>query len=196
MADVPPSFQSAEFLSDGALLRGRLYLPRGRTPPFPVVIMAHGFTATITMVADRYADAFCAAGFAVLLYDHRNFGGSDGEPRHHLNPWVQARGYRDALTFLEGVPEIDRNRCAIWGDSMSGAVAMVAGACDERVRAVVVQVPACGRTFSPPDSDQRRFQAIKDPLLHGDVHRSPQLDGPMPVVSFDYARHPSALAGC
>jgi len=32
--------------------------------------MAHGFSATINgMVADRYAEVFCNAGFAVLLYD-------------------------------------------------------------------------------------------------------------------------------
>lgn len=31
--------------------------------------MAHGFTATINgMIADKYAEEFCKAGFAVLLY--------------------------------------------------------------------------------------------------------------------------------
>jgi len=193
MADVIRAFRSAEFLSEGATLHGRLYMPKELTPPFPAVIMAHGFTATITMVADRYAEAFCSAGFAVLLYDHRNFGISEGEPRHHINQWVQARGYRDAMTFLEGLPEIDASRLAIWGDSMSGAAAMVVAACDKRVRAVVVQVPACGRTLPAPDLDQSRFQAIEETLLHGDINLSPKLDGPMPVVSFDFARHPSAL---
>ena len=63
--------------------------------------MAHGLSATISgMTADRYAEVFRDAGFAVLLFDHRNFGISDGEPRQQINKWVQARGYRDAMTFL------------------------------------------------------------------------------------------------
>jgi len=33
--------------------------------------MAHGFSATRAMTTDKYAEAFCSAGFAVLLYDHR-----------------------------------------------------------------------------------------------------------------------------
>ena len=48
--------------------------------------MAYGFSATITgMVADNYAEAFYDAGFAVLLYAHRNFGISGGEPRQEIN---------------------------------------------------------------------------------------------------------------
>src|SRR6266542_227699 len=71
-----------EFSSQGATLRGLLYLPRAAARRPPIVVMAHGFSATTDgMVADRYAVAFCDAGLAVLLYDHRGFGGSGGEPR-------------------------------------------------------------------------------------------------------------------
>jgi hypothetical protein len=38
--------------------------------------MAHGFSATRHMTADKYAEVFHAAGLAVLLYDHRGFGDS------------------------------------------------------------------------------------------------------------------------
>ena len=60
--------------------------------------MAHGTSATIGMVADQYAEAFHDAGLTVLPYDHRGFGASGGEPRLKINPWLQAQGYRDALT--------------------------------------------------------------------------------------------------
>ena len=51
------------------------------------------------MVADKFAEAFHDAGFTVFLYDdHRGFGASGGEPRLEINPWLQAQGYRDALT--------------------------------------------------------------------------------------------------
>jgi len=98
--------------------------------------MTHGTSATITMVADRYAEILHDAGFAVLLYDHRNFGISDGEPRGEINPWVQARGYRDAIDFVSSLPEIDKARVAIWGDSFSAGQVLVVGACDDRVKAI------------------------------------------------------------
>jgi uncharacterized protein len=150
MAATKCQFRNVEFWSDGAILRGRLYTPQEASPPYPAVIMAHGFTATITMTIDRYAEAVCAAGFAVLLYDHRNFGISDGEPRQHISPWVQARGYVDALSALERLDEVDSTRLAIWGDSGSGASVVVVGAIDERVKAVLAQVPALGAVPPPP----------------------------------------------
>lgn len=67
-------FESVEFWSEGAVLRGRLYRPSDGGGSVPVVVMAHGFSATITMTTDRYAEVFADAGIAALLYDHRNFG--------------------------------------------------------------------------------------------------------------------------
>ena len=94
-------FRNIEFKSQGATLRGRLYLPIIKSKKSPVVIMAHGFTTTIEgMTADKYAEEFREAGFAVALYDHRNLGISDGEPRQEINFWMQARGYIDAIDFL------------------------------------------------------------------------------------------------
>ena len=83
-------FRNVAFPSQGATLRGRLYFRQnGSGPKAPIVIMAHGTSATITMVADRYAEVLHEASFAVLLYDHRNFGISGGEPRGEINPWVR-----------------------------------------------------------------------------------------------------------
>ncbi len=66
--------KDVEFPSEGATLRGLLFLPELQTKRPPIVIMAHGTSATVTMVADKYAQSFSRAGLAVLLYDHRNFG--------------------------------------------------------------------------------------------------------------------------
>ena len=163
--------------------------------PLPIVIMAHGFSATITgMVADHFAEAFYDAGFVVLLYDHRNFGISDGEPRQEINKWVQARGYHDAIDFAATLPEIDATRIALWGDSMSGAEVLVVGSVDQRVKAIIAQVPAFGDSPPPPDPDGVLFAAIRETLLHGDVSGTPETTtARMPVVSFDQASLPSLL---
>jgi dienelactone hydrolase len=188
-------FTIVEFPSEGATLRGRLYLRQGARSPGAVVIMAHGLSATASgMTADRYAEVFHEAGLAVLLFDHRNFGMSGGEPRQQINKWVQARGYRDAMTYLAKRGDVDAERMAIWGDSMSAAEVIVVGAVDERVKAVVAQVPACGDKPPPPDHDCSVFAAIREKLLHGDVAGTPETTiGPLPIVSCDQRGTPSIL---
>src|SRR5215217_4127910 len=125
----------------------RVWLGRGRPygmdlcarfrPPWPLVVMAHGFSATRHMSVDNYAEVFRAAGLAVLLYDHRGFGDSGGEPRRQINPWIQARGYRDAVSYGRNLEGVDGGRVAIWGDSFSGGVALAVAGIDERVAALV-----------------------------------------------------------
>ena len=185
-----------EFAFEGATLRGRLLRPDGGGQRHPLVVMAHGFSATSTgMVADRFADALCSAGFAVLLYDHLGFGLSDGSPRGVIDPFVQARGYRAALDSALELPGIDRDRVAVWGDSLSGAEAIVVAAVDCRVKAVVAQVPAMGREAPPSDPDGRLFEFTCRPFL--EVGASPgygtEVLGPMPVVSSDQLGTPSLL---
>lgn len=46
-------FEAVEFLSEGEILRGRFY--PSTEDCAPCVVMAHGTTATISMVADAYA---------------------------------------------------------------------------------------------------------------------------------------------
>jgi uncharacterized protein len=188
-------YRIVEFPSEGARLRGRLYLRADSARPAPLIIMAHGFSATISgMAADCYAEVFHDAGFAVLLYDHRNFGISGGEPRQQIDHWVQARGYRDAIDYATTIPGIDRQRLAIWGDSLSGGEAIVVGAVDERVKTVVAQVPACGGEWPALDPDGSRFEGMRRRLLDGKAGRADGTTlGPLPVVSFDQLGSPSLL---
>jgi len=181
-----------EFRSEGATLRGRLYLPVDAPRPVPAVVMAHGLSATIPMVLDKYAEAISTAGFAAVAYDHRNLGTSGGEPRKEINPWVHARGYRDALTFAAGVDDIDAERLALWGDSNSSAVALAVASVDPRVKLVLTQVPALGAAEPPEDPEDKRFLQIKDSLLNADVTGT-TVAGPMPVVSYHPGRDGSVF---
>ena len=154
--------------------------------------MAHGFSATRHMSADNYAEAFRGAGFAVLLYDHAGYGDSCGEPRRQVNPGIQARGYRDTVSYGRNLEGVDASRVAIWADSFSGGVALAG--IDERVAALVVQVPALGRGLPPADPDGSLYRAFRETILSGAVEPSEgEVQGPMPVVSDDQLRRPSAL---
>jgi len=183
-----------EFPSQGATLRGLLFLPEARPGKLPLVIMAHGTSATVFMVADRYAQAFQRAGLAALLYDHRNFGRSAGEPRQEINPWIQCRGYRDAIDFAVGLAEIDPDRIALWGDSYTGGQVVVVGAIDRRAKAIVAQCPVFGAEPPSVEPTRANFEILADIFSQGDVRGSPETTtGPLPVVSFDQAGTPSLL---
>ncbi len=126
---------------DGVTLRGWFYPGEGATGAAPTVVMAHGFSATKEMYLDKFAEVFAKAGLNALVYDNRNLGESDGEPRGHIDPWKQISDYRDAITFASSMDEVDENRIGIWGSSYSGGHVIVVGAIDRRVKCVVSQVP-------------------------------------------------------
>ena len=129
-----------EFDAEGTMLRGWLYRPDG-DDVIPGVVMAHGFSAVKEMYLDAFAEVFAEAGLACLVFDNRNFGASDGEPRYEIDPWAQVRDYRHAISYMQTQPGIDRDRIGVWGSSYSGGHVIVLGAIDKRIKAVVSQVP-------------------------------------------------------
>jgi pimeloyl-ACP methyl ester carboxylesterase len=146
------------------------------------------------MVADRYAETFRRTGIAVVLYDHRNFGKSGGEPRQEINPWIQCRGYLDAINFVVTLPDVDSERIGLWGDSYTGGQVIVVGALDHRVKAIVAQCPVFGEKAPLFKPSLENFKIFKSIIESGDVSGSPEnTTGPLPVVSFDQAGTPSLL---
>ncbi len=166
---------------DGTTFRGWLYLPRGDGASCAGIVMTHGFSATKEMALGSYADVLCAGGLAVLVYDHRCLGASDGEPRQLVDPWIQARDTMAALDWLEALDGIDPTRLGLWGSSFSGGHALVVGALDERVGAVVANVPFVGRpdaARTDDDAFNRLALGVRDY-----IHRADDLVGPLPVVT-------------
>ncbi len=129
-----------EFLSEGTTVRGWLYLPDGEGP-HPAVVLAGGWCYVRELVMPHYAAQFAENGLAALVFDYRNLGVSDGEPRQHLDPWMQIRDYENAVSFLAARPEVDADRIGAWGISYSGGHVVVLAAIDPRVKAIVSQIP-------------------------------------------------------
>jgi uncharacterized protein len=129
-----------EFRSEGVRVRGHLYLPEGRGP-HPALAMAGGWCYVKELVLPEYARVFADAGIAVLAFDYRNFGESDGEPRQHVDPWAQIEDYKNALSYLETREEVDRHRLGVWGISYSGGHVLIVAATDPRVQCVVSNIP-------------------------------------------------------
>ncbi|MFK0153977.1 alpha/beta hydrolase [Streptomyces sp. NPDC090499] len=144
--------EDVAFQADGGVtLRGWLFLPDG-PGTHPAITMAHGYAGVRDHGLEPFARAFAEAGFVVLLHDHRGFGASDGLPRQDIDPWRQIADWRRAVSYLESRTEVAADRIGLWGTSYAGGHAIVLGATDRRLRAVVAQVP----TISGFEQGRRR----------------------------------------
>jgi uncharacterized protein len=132
--------RDVEFRSGGETVRGWLYVPEGEGP-FPAVVMAGGWCYVKELVQPHYAERFEREGLAVLLFDYRNFGSSDGARRQHIDPVAQVEDYKNAISYLETVGEVDADRIGVWGLSYSGGHVLIVAATDPRVKCVSSQIP-------------------------------------------------------
>jgi hypothetical protein len=129
------------FASGGLTCRGWFYAGNGKGAR-PLIVMSHGITAVKEQHLASFAERFANEGFAVLVFDYRYLGASEGEPRGRVIPHLQHEDLRTAITFGASLPNVDADRIALWGSSFSAGNAIFVGALDQRVKAVVAQVPA------------------------------------------------------
>ncbi|MFQ5878997.1 MAG: alpha/beta hydrolase [Dehalococcoidia bacterium] len=160
-----------EFKSGGETCRGWFYTPDQGAPPFPTVVMAGGWCYVKEIVMPHYADFFVRQGLAVLIFDYRTFGLSDGSPRQHINPYGQIEDYRNAITFVETLPEVDAERIGIWGISYSGGHVLIVGALDPRVKCIVSNLPVVdGYANQKRAHGEQRFARLLEAIM-GDRRR-------------------------
>lgn len=131
-----------QFESQGTRCAAWFYRP-GTAGKLPCVVMAHGFSAVREQRLDAYADHFAAAGLAVLLFDYRHFGASDGEPRQLLSIHRQLQDWEAAVAAARALDGVDADRIALFGMSLSGGHVQRIAARDRGVAAVIAQAPFC-----------------------------------------------------
>jgi pimeloyl-ACP methyl ester carboxylesterase len=105
------------------------------------VVMAGGFAVTKEPGTDRFAQRFNDAGFSVLAFDYRRLGESGGRPRQVVRIREQLADWHAAIDCAATLPEVDRDRIAIWGFSASGGHVFRVAARNARVAAAIAQTP-------------------------------------------------------
>jgi uncharacterized protein len=130
--------QQVTFYSQGTRLVGHLHLPGdlAEGERRPGVVLCHGFNAVQTVAIPPIAEHLAAAGYAVLRFDYRGIGQSDG-PRGRVLPEEHIEDIRAALSFMQTQPGVRDDRLGLYGTSFGGSHAVTTAARDERVRAVV-----------------------------------------------------------
>lgn len=178
--------KEVSFLSQGTTIRGTLILPDGAKGDVPLAIMAGGWCYVKEIVMPHYAKPLVAAGVGVLMFDYRNFGASDGDRRQHLDPWAQIEDYKNAISFAETLPGVDKARIGVWGISYSGGHVLVVGATDPRVRFIIGTVPVVnGFQTLRRCHGEMRFAALQKLLLEDRRRRATGAGEMMPMSSLN-----------
>ena len=136
------SRQELRFRSDGAACAATMYRPatsNGET--LPCVVLAAGFSQTRRDGFHRFAERFADAGFAVLSFDFRHLGDSEGEPRQLIDFKKQRADLTAAIAFARTLEGIDPERVAVWGFSLGGGHVIDAAARDDRLAAAIAMCP-------------------------------------------------------
>jgi pimeloyl-ACP methyl ester carboxylesterase len=136
--------EPADFESDGTRCAAWLYRPSesasaGIGKP-PVVVMGHGFGLTQEMRLPSIAERFAERGLAVLTFDYRSLGDSDGRPRNVVDPFAQLDDWKAAVSHVRAMDDIDGDQLGVWGFSFGGGEALITAA-REDADAYVGQTP-------------------------------------------------------
>jgi dienelactone hydrolase len=116
--------------------------------------MAHGIGAVKAGGLQPFAERFRAEGFAAVVFDYRQWGGSDGQPRDELSVPRQLQDYRSVIDWVAAQPDVDPTRLFAWGTSFAGMHIIELAASDRRLAGAIAQVPladgAAGAAMVPP----------------------------------------------
>jgi fermentation-respiration switch protein FrsA (DUF1100 family) len=143
--------RQVQFYSEGTPCVGILGLPddyqagekRG------AVIFCQGFTGVKEMYLPKNAERLRAEGYITLNFDYRYFGESGGEPRSRLVPMAQVTDIRNAITYMQTLPEVNPDRIGLYGTSFGCANVVYTAGVDERAKCIVAAVGPgdCERQF-------------------------------------------------
>lgn len=135
-----PRRTDLEFTSGADRCAAWLYRPP-EVERAAAVVLAPTLAGVRSAAVDGFARHFAAAGFAALVFDYRSFGDSGGSPRQVMTVRGQLEDWRNAVGAVRAVPDVDPERVALWGGSITGGHVLRVAAADARIAAVVSHVP-------------------------------------------------------
>ena len=180
LAPIPPDIgmRKVDIYSAGTRMSGEVFVSKSAAAgeKLPTIVMAHGWGGVAALLRPE-AVAFAQAGYLVLTFDYRGWGGSDSrviltrpappnppnhkftaevqEVREVVDPLDMADDWLAAINWLAGEPQCDVNRIGLWGSSFSGGLVVWAAEHDHRVKAIHSQVGSLdSRTLNGSLKDQ------------------------------------------
>ncbi len=129
-----------EYPSDGLIITGIMQIPKNGEPPYPVIVMNHGFFSRSVYNSgdgtDRAAELLSRYGYLTVSSDYRSWGDSEtGESLFYSGLAIDVINLMNAIP---SIPQADPDRIGIWGHSMGGGVTLKILTIDSRVKAAVI----------------------------------------------------------
>ena len=133
------TMEKIHFDSEGSTLTGNLYYPENydSTKTYPAIVVSGSWTTVKEQMAGLYANKLAKEGYITLAFDFRNFGESEGEPRFYESPSLKKMDIENAVTFLESVPEVNKDRIGAFGVCAGAMYTLMAASEDNRIKSVV-----------------------------------------------------------
>jgi len=191
---VPYTYEDIPFTSaDGIKLMGRLSLPESNTP-MPAFMMMHGSEQGMR---DNFGNKVMAhymisQGFAILNYDKRGVGDSEGVYQETANISNLQKHAEDAIagvTYLASRPEIDAKRIGLIGFSQAGwVIPFAASQSDAITHIVILSGPVASTSqedvFSSYTNDGDSITNFDDAKITQQLHgMNPGGFDPLPVIA-------------
>jgi alpha-beta hydrolase superfamily lysophospholipase len=180
------------FFSSGYRLDADLHTPEdgGAGAPYQVLIVASGYHGRKVIHPERFARALTPLGYAVLAFDYRGFGESEGE-RGRLAPQDQVEDIRAGVDRVCGLPDvIDATRVGLIGWGLGGGLVVAEASEDPRIAAVaVVNGMSDGMRSTQSQHDQASWNSLlarveSDRARRATVGRS-EITSPWDIVRLD-----------
>ncbi len=140
---LKPGINRVTFISAGEKLVGNLYLPTNyRTgDKLPTVIVSGSWTTVKEQMAGKYAQKLSERGYAALAFDSRSFGESGGKLRSFESPTAKIQDIKNAISFLQTVDAVDKNRIAGLGICAGAGYITTVAADDDRLKSLITVAP-------------------------------------------------------
>jgi dipeptidyl aminopeptidase/acylaminoacyl peptidase len=132
--------EQVQFFSHGQQLVGVLRTPDDTAGRLPTIVQGPGWLGLArAKTYEPWHRAFTEAGYAVLAFDYRGFGESEGE-RGWILPERMVEDILNAVAWVTTRGDLDGARIGAYGiGGIGGGNAIIAAAIDERIRCVAVQ---------------------------------------------------------
>ncbi len=183
------AFRRADILSEGTRMAAEVFAPKApKTDKLPTIVMSHGWGGRAEALRPDTIK-FAQAGYLVVAFDYRGWGNSDsrlvpvGKPerkdgkliaevkevREVVDPIDQTTDIMNAINWVAGEKQCDKERIGLWGSSFSGGHVVYVAARDPRVKAFVSQVGSLdGRWVLGPKLRNYTFEQAAA-RTHGEI---------------------------
>lgn len=141
--------EQVQFTSEGCRLTGILKTPDDSGGPWPIIVHGPGWLETVGHpLSVAFHEGLVDGGYAVLQFDYRGFGESEGEPGW-LKPLEQQIDIHAAIAYVGTRDDLDSERLGLFAfGGIGGGNAIYVAANEPKVKAICAQtIVADGPTW-------------------------------------------------